>query len=282
MSFQVIQLRPLRSGGNGDLFIGRRTDTAEDVVVKFLRDFHLADARRRFAREVRVLRRKLRHVVQILMADTVGPRPYYVMPYFPAGSLTCHAGRLTEAQLQTVAWELGVALADFHAEWVSHGDVKPDNILLSHDGHLQVADPLGNGLGCTVLFWDNHGGTPGYWAPEICSGGTISRPGDVYSYGATLHHLMTGVAPQDGQSLGNSLERWVRSPVLRDVVSACCQQDPDARPSMQEVLRILRGQTWAKIRAEKKARQDAVGALVAGSVIALGVVALVNMAEPAA
>ena len=122
------------------------------------------------------------------------------------GSLTRYAGRLTENQLHAVAADVGRTLAVLHAGYVAHGDIKPDNILVSQDGRLQVADPLGNGVGCTVLFSEHHGGTPGYWAPEVCAGGPISYAAEVYSYGATLYELLTGRKPQDGRRLDPGLE----------------------------------------------------------------------------
>jgi len=45
MNWQVVNLRPLGSGGNGDLFVGRRSDNGDQVVVKYLREYHSADAR---------------------------------------------------------------------------------------------------------------------------------------------------------------------------------------------------------------------------------------------
>ena len=112
--------------------------------------------------------------------------------------------------LQTVSCKLLlpswlVTLANLHAGYDVHGDVKPDNVLVTQEGRLQVADPLGNGSVFTMLFFENHGGTPGYWAPEVRAGGPISYAGDVHSYGATLYELLTGRRPRDGQRLGAAL-----------------------------------------------------------------------------
>ena len=199
MSSQVVIIRALHSGGNGDLFIGQRRDTHEYVVVKYLREWHLPHTRRAFAREVRVLGRRLGGLMPLLFADTEAQHPYYVMPYLMGGSLTRYAGTLADSQLQAIATELAGTLANLHAGYDVHGDVKPDNVLVTQEGRLQVADPLGNGSVFTMLFFENHGGTPGYWAPEVRAGGPISYAGDVHSYGATLYELLTGRRPRDGQ-----------------------------------------------------------------------------------
>jgi serine/threonine protein kinase len=253
MTVQIVNLQPLNAGGNGDLFMGQRSDTRERVVVKFLREYHIAYARKAFAREVRILARGLSGFIPLLFADTNAERPYYVMPYQKGGALTRFAGKLTDSQLHNVATEMGVALAALHRAFAMHGDVKPDNILVTQDGRLQIADPLGNGIGCTISFSDRHGGTPGYWAPEVRTGGSISYAGDVYSYGATLYHLHTGRKPQDGQGLHPFSES---SPKIWEIIAACCQTDPNARPTIHEVLHMLRGEHWADIQAARARRQE--------------------------
>ncbi len=271
MSIQFVILRRLHSGGNGDLFIGRRNDGGEYVVIKYLREWHLAHARRAFAREVRVLERRLPGLMPVLFADTNAKHPHYVMPYLSGGSLTRYAGRLSDGQLHAIATELARTLAGLHAGHVTHGDVKPDNIMVSQDGRLQVGDPLGNGIGCTVLFSENHGGTPGYWAPEVCAGRPISHAGDAYSYGATLYHLLTGYRPRDGQRLDPISEGYVKASKIGEIVAVCCQSNPHVRPIMQEVLRMLRGEQWADIQATRKQHQELVtAACVVGVLVLLG------------
>jgi serine/threonine protein kinase len=258
----------LKAGGNGDCFLGQRSDTGEHVVIKYLREFDLPDARRRFAREVRVLaQRRIRGLMSVLSADTEGPRPYYVMPYLQRGPLSAHAGKLSDEQLRGVASEVATTLAALHAQFVAHGDVKPDNILLADDGHLNLADPLGNGMGCTVLFSENSGGTPGYCAPEICRGAQISQAGDSYSFGATLFHLTTGRAPGPGQRLLVPATVAV-SPVIREIVRACCAPEPSARPRMADILRMLRGERWAAICTSRRNWR------IAGAIALVGLAAI--------
>ncbi len=266
MSWRVVNLRPLLAGGYGDLYIGQRSDTLENVVVKFLRESHLEAARRYFAREIRILKRGFKGLVPLLHADVDGARPYYVMPYLPGGSLHRWAGKLNHGQLRGVACTVAVALAELHGVGIAHGDVKPDNILVSQDGQLQLADPLGNGWGCTFIFAENHGGTPGYWAPEVWRGASISKAGDVYSFGATLYHLATGRRPQDGQPLDLNAHHSSLAPEIREAITACCQHNLNARPSMADVLRILRGERWNNIQEKRAAA--VIGVLAAAGLIA--------------
>ena len=264
-------LRPLNQGGNADLVLARLNDGGAIVVIKFLREYHLPHARRAFAREVRVLERRVHGLIPVLFADLNAPQPFYGMPYLRGGSLTQYAGRLTDIQLHSIATDLARTLGALHAGFVTHGDIKPDNVMVSDDGQLRVADPLGNGIGCTMLFSENHGGTPGYWASEIRQRAPISRAGDSYSYGATLYHLSIGHRPLDGHPLALDPEHRRTSPKICEIIAACCQSEPDARPTMPEVLRMLNGVRWADLQIERKQRQNLVtAACVLGGLVVLG------------
>jgi serine/threonine protein kinase len=81
MSLNIEIIRPLKPGGYGDLFLAQRTDTGDQIVIKYLRDAHLPHARRAFAREVRILSRRLPGLVRLLAWDLNADPPYYLMPY---------------------------------------------------------------------------------------------------------------------------------------------------------------------------------------------------------
>jgi eukaryotic-like serine/threonine-protein kinase len=281
MNYPIQILQQLGAGGNGDIYIGQRLDTREFVVVKYLREPHLPHARKAFEREVRILQRKLRGIVPLISADLASKRPYYVMPYLPGGPLTQHAGRLFDVQLHSVAFELAQTFAMLHAANIYHGDIKPDNILVSGDGTLQVADPLGNGIGCTFLFSQNRGGTPGYWAPEVRNGAVISSAGDVYSYGVTLYQLLTGRKPKDGQKFDPRAEGYGHLPAICEIISVCCDANPAMRPTMAEVCLMVQGNGWSDILAARKKREEQIAAV--SVMVALGflVVAFGRMASNA-
>jgi serine/threonine protein kinase len=272
MNWQVTCLVPFQSGGNGDVYLGRKSDTNEHVAVKFLRDSNIPHLKKGFTREVRVLARQLDGMVPILGWNMNADRPFYVMRYLRRGNLSQHAGKLSDTTLHAVATQLARTLANLHCANEIHGDLKPDNILVTEEGQLQVADPLGIGTLFTVLFSENRGGTPGYWAPEIAAGASISQAGDVYSYGATLYHLLTACAPKDGQQLDLAVRRWERAPAIREVIAACCQRDPVVRPTIQEVLRLLNGDSWVQIEKSRQQQKQLTG------VFALGLLGLLAFA----
>ena len=271
MSYQVqfISLRHLASGGNGDLYVGQLRNSGATAVLKVLREFRDPHARRAFGREVEILRRNVPGVVALLFADTRGEQPYYVMPFLAGGPLSQYAGRLDAPRVHRVALELARTLAHFHASVGSHGDYKPANLLVSSTGELKVADPSGNGFGCTLFLPQNPAGTPGYWAPEVAAKG-ISREGDVFSFGATLYELVSGSPPRDGQRF--EATAWQRnfSPKLWEIIACCCQTDPRSRPTMQEVVSMLEGRSWQDIqdfRARTNEFWKGVGAAAAIAVV---------------
>jgi serine/threonine protein kinase len=89
---------------------------------------------------------------------------------------------------------------------------------------------------CTVVYGINTGGTPGYMAPEVAAGGPISKAGDVFSFGATLFHIVAGRRPRQGQVI----DVWTAIPrapkELRDLILAACAASPAVRPNMSQLL----------------------------------------------
>jgi serine/threonine protein kinase len=272
MSYQAhfVRVRHFASGGNGDLYVGQLRNTGDMAVVKVLREFRDPHARRAFEREVQILGRNLPGVVPLLFADTRAEQPYYVMPLLSGGPLSQYVGRLDGKQAYAVAAEMARTLAHFHAAIGSHGDYKPANVLVSSTGELKVADPSGNGLGCTLFVAQNPAGTVGYWAPEVAVKG-ISREGDVYSFGASIYELVTGWPPRDGQQFGPTPWQQAGAPKLWEVIACCCQADPKARPTMQEVVQMLEGATWGEIQAARQRTME----VLKGIGIAAGIVLVV-------
>ncbi|XP_076059541.1 serine/threonine-protein kinase chk-1-like [Oratosquilla oratoria] len=85
-----------------------------------------------------------------------------------------------------------------HSQGIAHRDLKPDNLLVSEDRVLKIAD---FGLSASFIIDDEEVllsrrcGTPRYRAPEVASGRYRGQPADVWSCGITLVALLTGSTP---------------------------------------------------------------------------------------
>ncbi|MFB9314951.1 Stk1 family PASTA domain-containing Ser/Thr kinase [Nocardioides plantarum] len=95
------------------------------------------------------------------------------------------------------------ALAAAHRAGLIHRDVKPENVLISDDGQVKVAD---FGLAKAVSSETQHTtqgvliGTVSYLAPELVVDGRADERADVYAVGVLLYELLTGVKPHEGET----------------------------------------------------------------------------------
>ena len=250
-------LDKIDEGGFGVVWRARCRWTGRLVAIKFLLDANDPDGLKAFWREVRILGRGLHSaIVKLVDHQLHTGTPYYVMPYFEGGTLEKHAGKLPLQNLIAVAHRLCEGIAYLHANQIVHGDIKPPNVLVDANGGVQHGDPLGNGSGCTVSFNTMVGGTPGYMAPELDHGWTISSESDAFSFGALLFHMVTGANPRflcrDSNSPGQldiaqaltvngmtwsarEAERWMHHP-LRQLIWDLTAPNPSARPTMWQAV----------------------------------------------
>jgi len=277
---EVINLRPFASGGRADVFLGNLRSNGATVIVKVAREAHLPQVRRAFFREIDIMSLQIDGMVRFIAANKTVERPFYIMEYLPGGTLAQHAGRLSETQLHAVAIWLARTLNGFHSKAGSHGDLKPLNILVNQDGQLRLGDPLGNGFGLGVLFSPDKGGTEGYRAPEATMGATPSPRSDTYSFAATLYNLSTGRAPVDGQSLDPTANGIACPEWIRQLLVLCSQPDPNSRPSMDEILRALQGESWTVIYAQREKEAAMAGIIVLG-LATLGLAAIFSKSAAA-
>ncbi|XP_057534143.1 inactive protein kinase SELMODRAFT_444075-like [Amaranthus tricolor] len=247
-----------------------------------------------FCAEVEVLScAQHRNVVMLIGYCIEDKRRLLVYEYICNGSLDAHLYGRNQPPLEWFARQkiaVGAArgLRYLHEECrvgcIVHRDMRPNNILLTHDYEPLVGDfglarwqPDGDtGVETRVI------GTFGYLAPEYAQSGQITEKADVYSFGVVLVELLTGRKAVDltrpkGQQC---LTEWAR-PLLEDgaidelidprlvnrylepevhclmhAASLCIRRDPHSRPRMSQVLRVLEGDMFMDSSVMSTPRHD--------------------------
>jgi len=156
-------------------------------------------------------------------------------------------GRLSPAQAFAVLAPTLSGLSAAHRTGLIHRDVKPENILLSSDGLVKVADfGLARAVAGTGTTSVTNGvllGTVAYLAPEQIERGKADARSDVYAAGIVLYEMLTGRPPYSGDTALSVAYQHVNNDVplpsttvptipveIDELVSSATRRDPAARP----------------------------------------------------
>lgn len=216
---------PLGQGGSGSVWRARRSDGHFEGVaaVKLL---HLSllghSAAERFRREGAILARLTHpHIARLLDTGiTGGGQPYLVIEFVDGAPIDVHCAQQRlgiEARLRLFG-EVLAAVAHAHRHLVVHRDIKPGNVLVTHDGRVKLLDfgiakllqgDSAEGLATALTREGGQPLTPAFAAPEQFEGGEVSTATDIYSLGVLLYHLLAGRHPTGATGSGTAPARAV-------------------------------------------------------------------------
>ncbi|MGH9936632.1 MAG: serine/threonine protein kinase, partial [Blastocatellia bacterium] len=214
-------------GGMGELYFGRHTRLAREVIIKTIRteDFsprqveHLRD---RLEREAFV-QSQLDHpnIVRVYDFVAIGDTTCIVMEYVPGRDLRkmisretgpvapARAIRLFKQVLAAVDYAHHFIYQDKSGErhqGIIHRDLKPANILVTPDDVVKVTDfgivKVRGVKGGTQMGFNP--GTPEYMSPEQARGRELDHRSDIYSLGVVFYEMLTGHVPFEGDGSGTS------------------------------------------------------------------------------
>jgi beta-lactam-binding protein with PASTA domain len=256
--YQIIA--KVASGGMGEVFRARDSVLARDVAIKVLHrnlagDPGFIDRFRREARAAALLSHP--NIVAVHDWGSTTSGTYFMVMEFVRGrnlrDLLTHFGRLEPQQAIEVLVQMLAALEHAHRHGIVHRDVKPENVLVTPEGQVKVAD-----FGLARAFAESRisqapgtvTGTVQYLAPEQIQGEPADPRTDLYATGIVAYELLTGRVPFHGetslaiayQHLSErvpppSREEPEVPPELDGLVLAATEKDRDRRPASASDLR---------------------------------------------
>lgn len=223
-------LHEIGSGGMGEVYLAKRDDDEFDqrVAIKLIRSGHdSAAVVSRFKAERQILA-GLDHPNIAKLLDggrTTQGQPYFVMEYVPGLPITvyCDQKMLNIPERVELLIQVCDGVQHAHQNAIIHRDLKPSNILVVEVDGKAVPRIIDFGLAKTTASTSvdqtqltKYGvfmGTPGYMSPEQADFGVrnVDTRTDVYSLGAMLYVLLTGLHPFEtvGQRLP-PFDEWLR------------------------------------------------------------------------
>jgi tRNA A-37 threonylcarbamoyl transferase component Bud32 len=235
-------LAPIGRGGMGTVYRGMHRALKKMVAIKVL-TAGTEDQRVRFDREIKTTA-TLEHpnIVKVLSGGVVTERnplegrPYFAMEYVAGRDAATWAREKPRSLREIVDLMVKVseAIHFAHNRKIIHRDIKPQNVLICHEGDVpKICDfGLAKVAESDLTRTGDVMGTPQYMPPEQILGDRkkIGPPTDIYGLGAVLYQLLTGVPPFNAAKVFKLTEM-----VIRDKPVPPSQKNP-AVPKALEAL----------------------------------------------
>ena len=271
--FGPYELRSLIGvGGMGEVYRAYDTSKGRMVAVKVLRTELAADPifQERFRRESRMAARLQEpHVIPVHDFGDIGGALFIDMRLVDGGSLKDlirAQGALEPARAARITAQVAAALDVAHADGLVHRDVKPENVLLTHDDFAYLVDfgIAHAGGDPSVTARGSLLGSCAYMAPERFGGAAVGPQADVYSLACVLYECLTGRPPFEYEELPQLVTAHMFS--------------PPPRPS---IMRRGIGRAFNDVIARGMAKQPAARFSSAGELARAAVAAAASAPAPA-
>ncbi|CAF1042443.1 unnamed protein product [Rotaria magnacalcarata] len=280
INYNDLKINPNNELGRGAFGIVYKAIWNNQVVA--VKQLHLNNLTRQeknsFVKEIRIMSSLGEHPNLVYLHGYTLVPPCLVMEYVELGSLSyllhyCEdaeiEARITDGRMKKRLM-LGTALGmnQLHAANIVHGDLKPQNVLISRDYTAKVTDfglatlrgKTSSTVASSIISDDGSTvcGTAGYMAPELLeSSNPPEYSSDVYSFGVMLNEIIQEEEPYTDQfrnflgrgpfaavnyaKLGNRPRIKSGTPTfLRNFIERCWHRDPRSRPTFEQIFNELK------------------------------------------
>ncbi len=205
--YKVLEM--VGGGGMANVYLAHDMILDRDVAVKVLRlDFaNDEELIRRFRREAQSATSLVhQNIVSIYDVGEEDNSVYYiVMEYVEGQTLKQYIQQhspIPVSKALAIMEQLMSAISHAHQNHIIHRDIKPQNILMDHNGNVKITDfGIAMALSATSITQTNSVlGSVHYLSPEQARGGTANHKSDIYSLGIVMFELLTGRLPFSGES----------------------------------------------------------------------------------
>lgn len=257
-------LRRLGKGGMAEVWLAEQESLKRNVALKLLRPDLTQDPTyvTRFQTEAKAAA-GLNHpnIVQVYTVGEIDGQYFIAQEYVEGATLKGFIqkkGPLEVKLALRIMRQVASALRSAAERGIVHRDIKPENIMLNRKGEAKVADfGLAQLQGSDRLDLTQEGvtmGTPLYMSPEQVNGRKLDQRSDIYSFGITCYHMLTGRPPFEGENAISVAVKHLHEtakplheirPDLPDsicrVIEKMIAKSPDDRyPNADEVLNDVR------------------------------------------
>lgn len=202
-------LQKVGSGGMADVYKAYDTENGSTVAIKILKQEYSDDPQylRRLNREAEAMvALKNEHIVSFYDIGNEGDVHYLVIEYVDGRTLReimDESGAMEPEEAVAIVSDVLDGLSHAHKKGLVHRDVKPQNIMITDDGVIKLADfGIAKIAGKATKTYDGKEamGSVYYISPEQAKGEQVDAQADIYSAGIMLYEMLAGFPPFSGEN----------------------------------------------------------------------------------
>ena len=256
--YEILEL--IGSGGMSDVYKAKCHKLNRYVAIKVLKDEFSSDEGfvSKFKMEAQAAA-CLSHPNIVSIYDVVdeGKLHYIVMELIEGITLKSYIAqkrRLDVKEAVSISIQVAQGIAAAHSRNIVHRDIKPQNIIISKDGKVKVADFGIARAATSQTITVSAVGSVHYISPEQARGGYSDARSDIYSFGISMYEMVTGRVPFEGDNTVTVALAHLEEPITRpsvynpqipvsleNIILKCTEKKPEHRyRSVEEVIADLR------------------------------------------